>query len=121
MHDDEAKMAKAFASQGDMAETARNMVVEREQKDWDSEFQRFPRLFQGHESIPGLTWPTTPFNGQMTVWLGKRRVLLHALAPKAVFDRGLPKAFSLADRSWQRSCRLSGKASVLAGNAMLPA
>ena len=23
----------------------------------------FPRLFEGHESIPGLTWPTTTFSG----------------------------------------------------------
>ena len=36
-----------------MSETARSMVVERGQEDWDSEFGRFPRLFQGHESIPG--------------------------------------------------------------------
>ena len=57
-----------------MSEKARAMVAERGQEDWDSEFQRFPRLFQGHESIPGLTWPTTTFNGQMSVYLGKRRV-----------------------------------------------
>ena len=67
--------ASAFnAPQIIMSEAARNMVAERGQEDWDSEFQRFPRLFQGHESIPGLTWPTTTFNGKMTVWLGKRRV-----------------------------------------------
>ena len=67
--------ASAFgAGQVIMSEAARNMVVERGQEDWDSEFQRFPRLFQGHESIPGLTWPNTTFNGKMTVWLGKRRV-----------------------------------------------
>jgi glyoxylase-like metal-dependent hydrolase (beta-lactamase superfamily II) len=67
--------ASAFnAQQVIMSETARNMVVERGQEDWDSEFQRFPRLFQGHESIPGLTWPTTTFNGKMSVFLGKRRV-----------------------------------------------
>ena len=67
--------ASAFeAGQVIMSEMARNMVVERGQEDWDSEFQRFPRLFQGHESIPGLTWPTTTFNGKMSVWLGKRRV-----------------------------------------------
>ncbi len=67
--------ASAFnAPQVIMSEAARNMVAERGQEDWDSEFQRFPRLFQGHESIPGLTWPTTTFNGKMTVWLGKRRV-----------------------------------------------
>ena len=57
-----------------MSEKARGMVAERGQEDWDSEFQRFPRLFEGHESIPGLTWPTTTFNGRMSVYLGKRRV-----------------------------------------------
>ncbi len=57
-----------------MSDTARSMVVERGQEDWDSEFQRFPRLFEGHESIPGLTWPTTTFSDMMTVYLGKRRV-----------------------------------------------
>jgi len=61
-----------------MGETARAMVVERGQEDWDSEFQRFPRLFEGHESIPGLTYPTTTFSGRMTVYLGNRQVnLMH--------------------------------------------
>jgi hypothetical protein len=46
------------------------MVAERGQEDWDSEFGRFPRLFQGHEEIPGLTWPTTTFSDRMTVYLG---------------------------------------------------
>jgi glyoxylase-like metal-dependent hydrolase (beta-lactamase superfamily II) len=67
--------ASAFAAQQViMSETARAMVAERGQEDWDSEFQRFPRLFEGHESIPGLTWPTTTFRGRMTVFLGSRRV-----------------------------------------------
>ena len=67
--------ASAFqADQIIMGETARSMVVERGQEDWDSEFQRFPRLFEGHESIPGLTWPTTTFNDRMTVYLGNRRI-----------------------------------------------
>ncbi|MFN3147196.1 MAG: MBL fold metallo-hydrolase [Paracoccaceae bacterium] len=57
-----------------MSDTARSMVVERGQEDWDSEFDRFPRLFQGHEEIPGLTWPTTTFSDAMTVYLGNRRV-----------------------------------------------
>lgn len=61
-----------------MGEAARGMVMERGQEDWDSEFQRFPRLFEGHESIPGLTYPTTTFNDRMTVYLGNRRVdLMH--------------------------------------------
>jgi len=57
-----------------MSDVARSMVVERGQEDWDSEFQRFPRLFEGHESIPGLTYPTTTFSDSMTVYLGKRKV-----------------------------------------------
>ena len=57
-----------------MSDAARAMVVERGQEDWDSEFQRFPRLFEGSESIPGLTYPTTTFSDSMTVYLGKRRV-----------------------------------------------
>ncbi len=61
-----------------MSDAARAMVAERGQEDWDSEFQRFPRLFEGHDSIPGLTWPTTTFGTQMTVYLGCRRVdLMH--------------------------------------------
>ena len=61
-----------------MGEKCRAMVVERGQEDWDSEFQRFPRLFQGHDSIPCLTFPTTTFSDRLTVYLGKRRVdLMH--------------------------------------------
>ncbi|MBY6156850.1 MBL fold metallo-hydrolase [Pseudooceanicola nitratireducens] len=67
--------ASAFgADQIIMSDTARAMVAERGQEDWDSEFERFPRLFEGHESIPGLTWPTTTFSDSMTVYLGNRRV-----------------------------------------------
>ncbi|MEL6235458.1 MAG: MBL fold metallo-hydrolase, partial [Pseudomonadota bacterium] len=57
-----------------MSEKARSMVAERGQEDWDSEFDRFPRLFQGHEEIPGLTWPTTTFTDRMSLYLGKRRI-----------------------------------------------
>ena len=56
------------------SEKCRAMVHERGQEDWDSEFGRMPRLFEGHESIPGLTWPTLTFKEKMTVHLGQRRV-----------------------------------------------
>lgn len=60
------------------SDKCRAMVAERGQEDWDSEFERFPRLFEGHEGIPGLTWPTMTFSKKMTVFLGKRRVdLMH--------------------------------------------
>jgi len=67
------------ASEIIMSDKARAMVAERGQEDWDSEFQRFPRLFQGHESIPGLTWPTLTFSQGATFFLGKRRVVLQHL------------------------------------------
>ncbi|MCU4653055.1 MBL fold metallo-hydrolase [Roseibacterium sp. SDUM158016] len=57
-----------------MSDAARAMVAERGQEDWESEFARFPRLFEGHEEIPGLTWPTTTFSEAMTIYLGNRRI-----------------------------------------------
>lgn len=67
--------ASAFsANQIIMSDAAYGMVLERGQEDWNSEFQRFPRLFEGHESIPSLTYPTTTFSDSMTVYLGKRKV-----------------------------------------------
>ena len=62
-----------------MTSKARSMVVERGQEDWDSEFDRFPRLFKGHEEIQGLTWPTTTFENKMSIFLGKRRIDLYFL------------------------------------------
>lgn len=62
------------ASEVIMSDTARAQVAERGREDWDSEFGRFPRLFQGHESIPGLTWPTLTFSDRMTLHMGRRRV-----------------------------------------------
>ena len=54
------------------------MIYERGQEDWDSEFGRFPRLFDAADSIPGLTWPTVTFKDHMTINMGKRRVeLMH--------------------------------------------
>jgi len=60
------------------SDTARAMIAERGQQDMDSEIGRFPRLFRAVETIPGLTWPTITFPGQISVWLGKREVrILH--------------------------------------------
>lgn len=50
------------------------MIAERGQQDWDSEYGRFPRLFEGAESIPGLTWPSIVFDGKLTLDLGNRKV-----------------------------------------------
>ncbi|GJL82479.1 MAG: oxidoreductase [marine bacterium B5-7] len=51
-----------------------DLIVERGEQDYQSEFERFPRLFQDVESIPGLTWPSIVFNDQMTLWMGNTEV-----------------------------------------------
>ena len=72
--------ASAYHAQGIVAsqETYR-LIEERGKQDWDSEYGRFPRLFQDAQSIPGLTWPTLTFEGEMSIYLGKREVRLMQL------------------------------------------
>ncbi len=48
----------------------RDLIVERGQQDYESEVGRFPRLFSGVESVPGLTWPTVVFEEALTLYLG---------------------------------------------------
>jgi glyoxylase-like metal-dependent hydrolase (beta-lactamase superfamily II) len=50
------------------------MIRERGAADMQSEIERFPRLFQAVESIPGLTWPTMVFDNELTVFMGKLEV-----------------------------------------------
>lgn len=62
------------------SDAARAMIVERGEEDKASEIGRFPRLFQGADSIrPGLTWPTTTFSHNASIWLGSREVRLMKL------------------------------------------
>jgi glyoxylase-like metal-dependent hydrolase (beta-lactamase superfamily II) len=69
--------ASAYQAHGIIAsEETYRLVAERGKQDWDSEFGRFPRLFQDAQSIPGLTWPTLAFQKEMTLFLGKRQVKL---------------------------------------------
>ena len=72
--------ASAYDAQGIVASQATyDLIEERGQEDWDSEYGRFPRLFQDAASIPGLTWPTLTFETSMSVFLGKREVKLFHL------------------------------------------
>jgi glyoxylase-like metal-dependent hydrolase (beta-lactamase superfamily II) len=57
------------------------LIRERGKQDMASEIGRFPRLFRGAESIPGLTWPTMVFKEEMTVMLGKLEVRILHLGP----------------------------------------
>ena len=56
-----------------------DLIVERGQQDMDSEIGRFPRLFRGVESVPGLTWPTLIFKHEMRLWLGGLEVRIMQL------------------------------------------
>ena len=58
-----------IASQGTL-----DLIKERGQQDFDSEVQRFPRLFRSVESVPGLTWPNLVFDRALTLWMGKTEV-----------------------------------------------
>jgi glyoxylase-like metal-dependent hydrolase (beta-lactamase superfamily II) len=71
--------ASAYGAEQIIAsDKCRAMIHERGLEDWKSEYERFPRLFDAAESVPGLTWPTITFAQQMTLYLGKRRVdLMH--------------------------------------------
>ena len=52
------------------------LIVERGEADMKSEIERFPRLFQAVESVPGLTWPTMVFERELTLHLGSLEVRL---------------------------------------------
>jgi glyoxylase-like metal-dependent hydrolase (beta-lactamase superfamily II) len=56
------------------SDETRALIVERGMQDMASEIGRFPRLFRGQETIPGLTWPSITFSGEISIWLGKREV-----------------------------------------------
>jgi glyoxylase-like metal-dependent hydrolase (beta-lactamase superfamily II) len=67
--------ASAYGAEHIIAsQDTRDLIVERGQQDFRSELERFPRLFQAAESIPGLTWPTVTFDGAMTLWLGRTEI-----------------------------------------------
>jgi glyoxylase-like metal-dependent hydrolase (beta-lactamase superfamily II) len=50
------------------------LIRERGAQDMKSEIGRFPRLFRGAETIPGLTWPTLTFSGELRLMMGKLEV-----------------------------------------------
>ena len=56
------------------SEATLGLIRERGKQDMASEIERFPRLFRGKESIPGLTWPTLTFRGEMTLRMGRLEV-----------------------------------------------
>lgn len=50
------------------------LIRERGAQDMQSEIERFPRLFDAVETVPGLTWPTFVFDRELTLFLGQLEV-----------------------------------------------
>ncbi len=65
------KAEHIIASQGTY-----ELIKERGQQDFESEVQRFPRLFRSVETVPGLTWPNLVFDRTLSLWMGKTEVRL---------------------------------------------
>ena len=63
------------------SEETRELIRERGEQDMKSEIGRFPRLFRGAHTIPGLTWPTLTFRGELTLMLGKLEVRISQPGP----------------------------------------
>jgi glyoxylase-like metal-dependent hydrolase (beta-lactamase superfamily II) len=80
--------ASAFKAREVIASQATlELIRERGAQDMKSEIGRFPRLFRGAETIPGLTWPTLAFSGELTLMMGKLEVrILHAGAGHTAGD-----------------------------------
>jgi len=74
--------ASAYKAQHIIAsEATLGLIRERGEADMKSEMGRFPRLFQGAETIPGLTWPTLTFRGELTLMMGKLEVKISQPGP----------------------------------------
>jgi glyoxylase-like metal-dependent hydrolase (beta-lactamase superfamily II) len=74
-------LQEIIASQGTY-----EMIVERGAQDMQSEYERFPRLFQDFDSIPGLTWPTLVFKDAIRLSMGGLEV--QVMHPGAGHTRG---------------------------------
>ncbi|MDD5478160.1 MBL fold metallo-hydrolase [Rhodoferax sp.] len=69
-------MQEIIASQGTL-----DLIKERGAQDMQSEYERFPRLFDAFDSIPGLTWPTLVFQEQLTLYLSGLEVKIMHIGP----------------------------------------
>ena len=114
--------SEIIASQGTY-----ELIVERGAQDMKSEMERFPRLFRGADSIPGLTWPTLvigggdPFKGELpgklTVDLGGVKVQIWS--PGAGHTRGDTIAWVAEEKVLFSGDLVEFEAGVYTGDAQL--
>ncbi|MFC7461614.1 MBL fold metallo-hydrolase [Hydrogenophaga defluvii] len=101
-----------------------DLIVERGAQDMLSEMERFPRLFRGADSVPGLTWPTlvvgdgTPGRqGSLTVDLGGVQVEIWHPGPG--HTRGDTIAWVAAEKVLFSGDLVEYEAGVYTGDAQL--
>jgi glyoxylase-like metal-dependent hydrolase (beta-lactamase superfamily II) len=82
-----------------------------------SEIGRFPRLFRGARSIPGLTWPTLTFERELTLWLGRLEVRI--LQPGAGHTAGDTIAWVPSQRVLFSGDLVEFEAGIYTGDAQL--
>jgi glyoxylase-like metal-dependent hydrolase (beta-lactamase superfamily II) len=63
------------------SERTLGLIRQRGRQDMASEIGRFPRLFRGAGSIPGLTWPTLTFRDGITLRMGSLEVRIFHPGP----------------------------------------
>jgi glyoxylase-like metal-dependent hydrolase (beta-lactamase superfamily II) len=100
------------------------LIRERGAQDMQSEIERFPRLFQGQESIPGLTWPSMVVGdgkpgrqGSLTINLGG--VTVEIWHPGAGHTRGDTIAWVEAEKVLFSGDLVEYEAGVYTGDAQL--
>jgi glyoxylase-like metal-dependent hydrolase (beta-lactamase superfamily II) len=75
--------ASAYAAEGAQEIIASRgtyeLIRERGAQDMLSEIERFPRLFDAVETVPGLTWPTLVFERDLTLFIGELEVQIRHL------------------------------------------
>ena len=108
-----------IASQGTL-----ELIKERGAQDMKSEMERFPRLFRGADSVPGLTWPTLVVGdgkpgrqGSLKVNLGG--VVVEIWHPGAGHTRGDTIAWVEAEKVLFSGDLVEYEAGVYTGDAQL--
>jgi glyoxylase-like metal-dependent hydrolase (beta-lactamase superfamily II) len=103
---------EVIASQGTY-----ELIVERGAQDMQSEMDRFPRLFRGADTVPGLTWPTMIIQGKLTIDLGGVRVQIWH--PGAGHTRGDTIAWVESEKVLFSGDLVEYNAGVYTGDAQL--
>jgi len=117
--------ASAFNAQGATeiiaSEGTRELIVERGAQDMQSEMERFPRLFRGAESVPGLTWPTLLVGGgtQGRITLDLGGVTVQIWHPGPGHTRGDTIAWVAAEKVLFSGDLVEFEAGVYTGDAQL--